>query len=406
MHRFFKGAFFNFEAIRILGMTAHGGADVAEVLEAIGQIKDGDAASWGRAWKTQADRAEALAEEALRAGHLPAARQAFFRSSNYTRASGYMLTGDGPDRPHPRQREVCEKVAELFCKGAVLLDGGFYQFEIPYQEANVALPANLYLPPVGARLPGKIPILVSCGGADALQEELFYLHPSAGPALGYAVLTFEGPGQGLTLHRHNVKMRPDWEVVTGCVLDFLDGLARDRPELELDSSRVAIAGASLGGYLALRGAADSRIKACVALDPVWSMWDFAMQHVSPAFVGAWDRGWLSSGVVDAVMGLGMRLSFQMRWEVGVAGNFFGLSSPAAIMQEMKRYTLGLSGGKGSYLDRVRCPALVSGASESLYLDPGHHSARVFEALTNVADEEKQLWLASTPGEGGLQAKVQ
>ncbi|KAJ4294707.1 hypothetical protein N0V88_004941 [Collariella sp. IMI 366227] len=383
MHRFFKGDFFNFETVRILGMTAHGGADVAEVLEAVGQIRDGDAASWGRAWKTQAERAEALAEEALRAGHIPLARQAFLRASNYTRASTYMFIGDGPDRLHPKQVEAGEKMTALFRKGAEMLDCGFRRFEIPYKEqADVTLPAYLYLPSADKRLPGggKIPVLIACCGGDAPQEEIYYLHPSAGPDLGYAVLTFEGPGQGRVLRQDSIKMRPDWEVVTACVLDFLEGLARDRPEFELDM-----------------------VKACIALDPFFSLWDFAMQRGTPAIVGAWDRGWISSGFIDGVLGLGMRLSFQMRWELSTAGTLFGLGSPARSMQEMKRYTLG--GDTSPYLERIQCPVLVSGASDSLYFDPSHHSVRVLNGLKNVAEKEKELWLASTPGEGALQAKV-
>jgi hypothetical protein len=55
--------------------------------------------------------------------------------------------------------------------------------------------------------------------------------------------------------------------------------------------------------------------------------------------------------------------------------------------------------------RIRCPVLVGGASQSLCMDPGHHSVHVLEGLVNVPAERKQLWLASTPGQGELQAKV-
>lgn len=64
MHHFFKSEWFDFETVSILGTAPYGGADTAEVLEAAGQIKDGDAGSWQAAWAEQARRAEALAEEA------------------------------------------------------------------------------------------------------------------------------------------------------------------------------------------------------------------------------------------------------------------------------------------------------------------------------------------------------
>ncbi|RFU80553.1 alpha beta hydrolase [Trichoderma arundinaceum] len=403
MHRFFKGEFFHFETVRILGMAPHGGADVAEVLEAVGQIKDGDPSSWEKAWIIQAQRAEALAEEACHSGDQIAARRAYLRASNYTRAAAYMRPGEGPNRPDPRHADVCDKVNSLFRKATALFDCGVEYLNIPF-DGQISFPSILYLPPPHRRTPGKTPVLIATGGADALQEELYYMHPAVGPDLGYAVLTFEGPGQGLTLRRHDIKMRPDWEVVVSSVLDYVENLSVSRPELDLDTSRIAIAGASLGGYFALRAAADPRIKACIAIDPLYSMWDFVIAHVSPVFIGAWERGWLSNGFVDFFIRMGMRSAFQMRWEVSISGTFFGISSPALIMQEMKHYSLTLPGDK-CYLDRVKCPVLVSGASESLYIEADHHTMRVVSGLTHQAEVDKEVWMANTPGQGSLQAKM-
>jgi len=63
-------------------------------------------------------------------------------------------------------------------------------------------------------------------------------------------------------------MRPDWENVVRPVVDY----ALTRPEV--DPARLALAGWSLGGYLALRGAGgEPRLAACIA---------------DPAFTGLWD----------------------------------------------------------------------------------------------------------------------
>ncbi|KAK1141252.1 hypothetical protein N8T08_009291 [Aspergillus melleus] len=93
-------------------------------------------------------------------------------------------------------------------------------------------------------------------GADSTQEELYFLHGAESPAIGYAFLTFDGSDQGLVLQQDGMRLRPDWEIVSSAVLD--------------------LPGQSLGGYLGLRGAADARIKACIAVDPVYDLWDFAM----------------------------------------------------------------------------------------------------------------------------------
>ncbi|KAI0183717.1 alpha/beta hydrolase [Xylaria flabelliformis] len=395
MHRFFKGQFFNFEVARILGMAPYGGADIAEVIEAVGQIRDGDPVSWAQAWQTQADRARELADEAFEAGQRVLARRAYLRAANYTRAAGYMIVS-----PDPRQRDVCEKVNALFHKAAALFDCGVHYVSIPHDGGKITLPAHLYLPPPNRRVPGKIPMLICNGGADALQEELYFMHPAAGPDLGYAVLTFEGPGQGLALKRDGVTMRPDWELVGKDVLDFIEDYASSHPELELDTSRIATAGASLGAYFALRASVDPRIKACVALDPLFSFWDFAMQHVSTTFIKSWERGWLSDYLVDIIIGFMMKMSFKMNWEVNLSGGFFGIKSPALILKEMKHYSLS-----GGYLGQIKCPVLVSGASDSLYLDPSHHTKRVFDGLVSLCEIDKELWMSTTPGQGSLQAKM-
>lgn len=67
---------------------------------------------------------------------------------------------------------------------------------------------------------------------------------------------------------------------------------------------------------------------------------------------------------------------------------------------MKKYTL-----KDGFLSKVRCPVLVSGAAHSLYFNPVYHTMSIFDNLTSLKDDEKQVWMPGAPGDGGLQAKV-
>jgi hypothetical protein len=401
MHQFFKGDFFNFEVIRILGTTRTGGADVAEVLEAVGQIKDNDPVTWHHAWAAQAEKAEEVANEALRHGHLGAARMAFLRASNYTRASAYMMCSDTPGASDPRVVPALRKTVTLFQDAIRLFDNPVHVLEIPYE--NTTLPAYLYLPLPRWRVKGKIPLVVNPVGADGMQEEIYHMWPAEGPQLGYAVLTFEGPGQGLMLHEHDIPMRPDWEVVTKAVTDYVRGYTKEHAEVELDFERVAIAGVALSGYFALRAASDPLYKACVAVDPLYDFWDFATRQVSATFLAGWERGWIPDGFVNSVIRFGNRFDFPMRWNIAMAGRFFGVSTPVDILRSMKKYTLKLP--EGSYLDKVKCPVFVTGAGKSLWLDVDDHTSKVYNALTNQKPEDKELWVATKPGEGGLQAKM-
>lgn len=279
MHKLFpRSGFFDFETVRILGTTCYGGADVAEVLEAVGDIRSDDPSSWEEAWRRQSWRAEALADDARDRGDRDAALRGYLRASNYARASGYMYVsglggegGEGGDgdvvQQDPRALPVADKVGRLFRQALPLMEGEVRVLSIPYDDGEHVLPGYLYLPPPSRRIPGrnKIPVLVNTGGADSCQEELYYLNPAAGPGLGYAVLTFDGPGQGIMVRRHGLQMRPDWEAVTSCVIDHLEAYSAQHPDLDLDMNSIAVSGASMGGYYALRAASDRRVKACVAI---------------------------------------------------------------------------------------------------------------------------------------------
>ncbi|OTB17065.1 hypothetical protein K445DRAFT_58234 [Daldinia sp. EC12] len=415
MHKLFpRSGFFDFETIRILGTAVYGGSDAAEVLEAVGHIKPEDPVSWESAWGTQAKRAEMLAEESFQRGDRDSAKRNYLKAANYTRASGYMYVSSpnesGSLIQDPRALPVLERVGELFRKAVPLMEAEVHSLSIPYEEHS--LPGLLYLPPPERRIPDKpkIPVVLVCGGADSCQEELYFMTPAAGPGLGYAVVTFDGPGQGLMLRRYGLEMRPDWETVTGCVIDHLTTFSAGHPELDLDMESISVSGASMGAYYALRAAADSRIKACVAIDPFYDMWDFGTAHVSPLFIKAWTGGWISSGLIDRMMSLLSRVSFQLRWEISVSGTFFGLSSPSDILLHMKRYTLRDRSSAGdktesSFLSRVTCPVFLSGAGESLYFDVDHHTTRCFEALKNVSKTKKKVWVPTSEGQGSLQAKM-
>lgn len=57
---------FHYEALRALGYTASGGADVNEIMMAIGSIKSGDIESWYSAWYGLAQRTEVQAAKYTR----------------------------------------------------------------------------------------------------------------------------------------------------------------------------------------------------------------------------------------------------------------------------------------------------------------------------------------------------
>ncbi|KAI1441984.1 alpha/beta hydrolase [Annulohypoxylon stygium] len=400
MFQFFKSSFFNFEFIRVLGTAPFGGADTAECLDATSRIKNNDPESWFRAWLALAEKSEVLANEALQDGDRAAARDAFLRSSNYYRASQYMFS-DLPGNPEPRIERLFGKSVANFRLATQFLDADVKFLSIPY-ESRQALPGYIYLPTPHNRPPGKIPVLINCGGADSTQEELYSLYPASGVERGYAVLTFDGPGQGIMLRRDRLCMRPDWEIVIKSVLDHLETIST---ELDLDLDRIAIAGASMGGYYALRGASDTRIAACISIDPIYDMWDIAIDRMPAAFINAWMSGWLSNNFFNITWRVLSFFDFQIHWELSHCMWIFGKPSAALAMKEMQRWTLRGPRDNVPFLSKIKCPVLVSGATGTIYLRPEISTLRVAEDLAHLPEGYKEVWIAHEPGDGGLQAKV-
>ena len=400
MFRFFNTFIFDFELTRLLGSTAAGGCDTCEFLTAVGKIKKHDAESWHDAWKEQGERAEAIAEEAARDGLNALAKNGYLRAANYFRAASYLFSNDDQ-----RVVPLSERSVAAFKRATSFMDGVVLLVDIPY-EKGISMPAYLYLPPREARLPGKIPLLLYFSGADSTKEELHFLFGYSGPQLGYAVLLLEGPGQGLLLKKSGLHLRPDFEVCADKVLGFLENLARSQPELQLDLDRIAVAGAVTGGYFALRAATDARVKACVSIDPFFSMFELAMTRVPQSFVRLWESGWVTDDLFNWTAGLQSWISFQARWELALGVSSMGVESPAAMLRRFKDFCLDTK-KDGKVLDRVTCPVLLTGpgGGAEMYSSAETGAVKIHKLLTMVPERNKELWVPTEAADGGLSASI-
>ncbi|KAI9862940.1 MAG: hypothetical protein M1813_004113 [Trichoglossum hirsutum] len=394
MFKFFSSPLFRFEFVRVLGTVPFEGADVAECPQVAEEIKNDDPESWYQAWWSAGVRAESLALHAQARNDREGARWAFFRASSYFRSSEFILRVSPDD---PRLLLALERSAVNFRKGVSLLDGEVQFLEVPYEGKT--LPANLFLPPAEQRIGNKIPIIINSGGFDYMQEEMYFFVAAGATARGYAVMTFEGPGQGVADWRDKLFMRPDWEVVTGSVLDHLWAFSDSHPDLNLDLNRIAIAGASMGGYFSLRAAADPRIKTCISYDGFYDLGDILKSRFIPWLTKPWFAGYLSDNILNGAIDLLSQLSVQTKWEIANGMTAMGQKSPADLMREFTKYTLK------EHLHKIRCPVFVTGAGASIYFAPEENALRIFENLTQLSDSQKEAWIPNDVGEGGLRAKV-
>jgi 2,6-dihydroxypseudooxynicotine hydrolase len=104
---------------------------------------------------------------------------------------------------------------------------------------------------------GKLPILIMAPGLDSTKEEL---HAYEEPFLsrGIAILAIDGPGQGEA--EYEIPICGDYERAAKAACDWIEKRS------DLDPSRIAMWGVSLGGYYAPRATAyEKRIRACIGI---------------------------------------------------------------------------------------------------------------------------------------------
>jgi transcriptional regulator with XRE-family HTH domain len=101
-------------------------------------------------------------------------------------------------------------------------------------------------------------------GFDVTKELLYGFIREEFADRGIACLVIDTPGTGEPLRLSNVPSRPDYEVPTTAIVDYVV----TRPDI--DPERIGLLGISLGGYYAPRGASfERRIRACAAWGGVW-----------------------------------------------------------------------------------------------------------------------------------------
>ncbi|KAI0202908.1 alpha/beta hydrolase [Astrocystis sublimbata] len=391
-----------FEFLRVLGTAPTQGCDVGECFEVIRKIRRNDGESWYQSWSEAAEKAEVVAKKAARHGDVVAARWAYLRASNYWRSSELMLRSPS-DIQGTRQFDIISRAIANFQKACSLMDTPVEFLEIPFGTDGATLPAYLFLPSKGpdGQADGKVPVAVQVQGFDTIQEEFYHFTVAGALPRGYAVLTFDAPGQGIVARRpkHRLFLQSDFETVTKAVLDALWKHTASSPSCRnLDLSRVALLGNSMGAYFALRGAAhDERIRACIASDGFYDLGAAARERIP-----GWFK-YLSRGIVDNIMGLAMRLSnFQTRWELSHGIFAFGALSVSGVLERSQTFTLDKPDGS-SYLAGITCPTLVTDAQDSVFrLD----ADRIYSSLSRLREgESKVMWSPATIGEGSLQAKV-
>lgn len=304
-HHWPEHFFMSYQFRRALGETQEGGGAVSEVFLAASRMTPGDADSWHEQWLLIAEANDARGDQEEKAGHIRTAMNCWLRAADYYRSAEFWLLPDDPRRLATFDK--CERASRKWLRYL-----GGEVVEIPY-EGRLSMPAYFIKPKTASR----VPVLISFGGLDSFKDELWFMTGRGAVQRGIAVLMVDGPGQGGTLRRHKVATRHDYEVPVGRCLDFL--LERN----DVDGSRIAVSGSSMGGYYAARAASkEHRLAACISHGAIWDI----------------EQRFRDRGENHA-------LANHMKW-------VFGASSMAEAIEKAKPFKLE------GVLEGMRCPYLV------------------------------------------------
>jgi len=226
------------------------GVDLNDFHRTLARITRWD--DWCREWGVTAAGYEQIAEEAERAGRRLTAGQAWLRAGLCWHFGKFVFVHD-----QEQLRAASDKASSCYGRGAWSLEPPAERVLIPYD--GITLP-GLFRKPAGVT---RAPALLMIPGLDSVKEELqatadFFLRR------GIATLAIDGPGQGETEFLRDIE--PAYERPAGAAIDWLQ--ARE----DVDGERIGVYGVSLGGYYAVRVAAqEPRVRATVELAGTYSL---------------------------------------------------------------------------------------------------------------------------------------
>ncbi|MFC4585353.1 alpha/beta hydrolase family protein [Sphaerisporangium corydalis] len=259
-------------------------------------------ADWCASWSAVAAEHETLGRDALAAERFVSAGQHLSRASVYHHFAKFVFVED-----LDQMREAHRRAVDCLTTALPHLSPSGRRVEIPFEGTVLA---GVLRFPDG---PGPHPAVVMLSGLDSAKEELRSTEETF-LRRGIATFSVDGPGQGEA--EYDLPIRGDWSAPGHAILDALAA------EPDVDASRIAVWGVSLGGYYAPRVAAavGDRVRACVAL------------------AGPYDFGECWDGLPDLT-----RQTFQVR-------------SGAASEKEAHRIASTLS--MDGQAERIRVPLLI------------------------------------------------
>jgi hypothetical protein len=340
--------------LRTLGAAQQGAGTVSECFLVASRIDPADPESWYREWQHMGDINARRGDAAISAGNSNTAKANFLRAGGYYRASEYYLGPADPRRVETFARVIAHSQAYL---GLISPAGEILAIDV---GDGTVLDAYFLKPGNGLQ---RWPTVVCFGGLDGYKDEMLPRVSQHALSRGMALLLIDMPGQGGALRLRGTPNRPDSEVPVARCLDFLAGRA------DVDSDRIALYGASLGGIYSARAASiERRIKAVVSDSLVFDLHAGMQQRLVHSEPSSWKF---------------------LEW-------VFGCNSPEQVVEKSRKFRMA------AFIGNIRCPYLiVQGEHDFLGLQTARDA---FEcARTGGVPVELRVFTAEETGASHCQA---
>jgi dienelactone hydrolase len=337
----------------VMGLMA--GGQFGEMHRWLEPLRDAesDMQAWDTAWVGMAAQQEELASADLKEGYQLSA------GARYARAAAYRFIGE-------RQMPPGTDKLKRYTAALVSFDAAARYAPFPIERVEIASPDGPlpgYLIPAGTQEPA--PVVIFYSGLDVTKEPLYLFIREEFVRRGISVLVMDTPGVGAPLRLRGVPSRPDYEVPTAAIIDYLE------ERTDIDSDRIGILGISLGGYYAPRAAAfEPRIKACVAWGGVWD------------YGALWKRRW-ETRTKNISVGF-----FQLQWVMGTA-------TMEEALERVQQYKLD------GVMQRITQPLLMLHGDHDLAI-PVEDARKAF-AAAGSADKQLRIFSEAEGGAEHVQA---
>ncbi|MEV7775617.1 alpha/beta hydrolase [Kitasatospora sp. NPDC086791] len=261
----FEAADLNFNALFALGSAGRHGGEVGEVLTAVNEINAAGAGyqTFTDTFRALGDRLARQADDAGTNGRAQTRRWLSLRAAQcYAQTLYFVLgtSGRAGEQAVYRSGRGCWDTFASLCEPAAV------RATVPWGGAR--MPVWFFRPGSSDSSDCPRPTVILTNGSDGQNIDMWSYGVPAALERGWNALVYDGPGQGQLLFVDEIPFSSRWESVIGPLIDWL----YRRPEV--DRTRIALTGFSMGGNLAPRAAAfEHRLAALVAMPGCLRPWD-------------------------------------------------------------------------------------------------------------------------------------